>query len=449
MSSNNGGVMRMPSRMYLAALMSALTNLAFTVIIGLSGCASTTPKEPEAKELVAASSKATDAPEQELLNEAQRHFASGLYTVARESFERLRDSYPSGSYREFAEIKIADCYFESGSYDDASRRYEEFFRNYPASSSVTYAIFKAARSHQLAFRGVGRDPSPLERSLEIYNNLLNNYPETSLTAAAKSYRSEVQQLLAEGEKNVSDFYSTAGKEDAAEIRMQQFERKQRELAKLQPKLTEKPESSSSQNGDISEKVGDNARDESISQSDGKNISPPQVVSAQITDQGQANRAEPTLINSGSAGSGVELRGGEDAGNTMIMNRLRQGSKGGPAQVSTEADNDSSPAPLRITNLDCKESGERSVVFSLSRAIPNAEALNQSFAAKKRILEVTLPVEEATPATRSCFGDRDLVISENGKVVIRGPSGADLMSISNPPRLVLVLRYPPSRPRFAN
>ena len=123
--------------------------------------------------------------------------------------------------------------------------------------------------------------------------------------------------------------------------------------------------------------------------------------------------------------------------------------GESAQVSTDAETDLGPASLKVTKLDCKESGERSVIFFLSRAIPNSEALNQSFSAKKRILEIKLPVEGAIPARRSCFGDRDLAISESGEVVIRGPSGADLMALNHPPRLVIVLRYPPSRPRFAN
>lgn len=199
------------------------------VLSALSGACSwfssskDSPKpEEEPKELSAKSSVSLDAPEANLFEDARRQYYNGMYSVAVETFEALRDAYPLGAYREFAEIKAADCRFELRSFPEAATLYEEFTKNHPVSVAVPYVLLKAARSRQLAQRGVGRDPTALNKAVESYKKLLEQYPDSVYAEAARVYKTEAEQELASYEKMVINFYKKANKEAAVAARENQF-----------------------------------------------------------------------------------------------------------------------------------------------------------------------------------------------------------------------------------
>jgi len=196
----------------------------------LPGCFSTTADksskpEEDAIELSAKSIASLDAPEATLFEDGVRQFHNGLYSVAVETFEALRDGYPLGPYREFAEIKAADCRFELGEYDQAALLYEEFVKSHPGSSAAPYALLRAGRSYQLAQRGIGRDDAPLNKALAAYMKLLNQYPDSVYCEAARTYQAEVRQKLAAYEKMVIDFYKKKDKAAAVSARESEFKQR--------------------------------------------------------------------------------------------------------------------------------------------------------------------------------------------------------------------------------
>lgn len=129
-----------------------IQKILFTLILFcLISCSSSKTGEPGSpNELIekkkSDSGFSVDTPEGELLSEGKRLYESGLYSVAKDAFESLKEGYPNSSSAEFAAIKIADCLFETSEYTQARQRYEEFVREKPSSSEAPYALFRAGRA---------------------------------------------------------------------------------------------------------------------------------------------------------------------------------------------------------------------------------------------------------------------------------------------------------------
>lgn len=206
---------------------SFLLFIPFLVI----ACSSSTPPEPEAKELlrknVAISEDATEA---ELLRNAKRYFAAEMFTISREQFERLKESFPSGSYLEFAEIKIADCDFQMRDYINSASQFEKFADNHPSSLSAPYALLMAGRSYQLSSKGVGRDVAPIEQATLLYSKVLERYAGTTYATKAKSFMIEAASTLAEQERYIADFYNKREKSTASEAREASVDKTYQEIS---------------------------------------------------------------------------------------------------------------------------------------------------------------------------------------------------------------------------
>ncbi len=191
----------------------------------LVGCSSSDKVSPELEppqELTLGSKAAVETPEAELLREAQRYFDSGVYSVAKDVFERLRDGYPLGAYAEFAAIKVADCEFESSNFPIAAALYEEFLKNRPASRSTPYVLLRAARSNQLANQGIGRDDTSLRRARDLYLELLDKYPNSPFAEGARTLLQQAELTLSENYVLIIEFYRKQGKDPAVLAREEKF-----------------------------------------------------------------------------------------------------------------------------------------------------------------------------------------------------------------------------------
>lgn len=196
-----------------------------TVSLLLSGCSSDSAPEPEAGDLVEVRPKSSsdiDLPEQELFTNAKRQYQNSLQSVSRESFKSLKNNFPTGPYSEFAEIKIADSLFENADYAEALKIYEDYTKNRPSSVAVPYALLKAGRSAELSSAGAGRDPNPFIKALALYNQLIENFPESIYVEAAKQRKLGVTEILAEYELQVISFYEQQGKDNIADLRRKDF-----------------------------------------------------------------------------------------------------------------------------------------------------------------------------------------------------------------------------------
>jgi len=359
----------------LLSLSSSKKYLASLLFI-ISACSSSKPKEDLPKELEQSSAKASTTPESVIFQEAKRQYEGGLYSVAKDRFESLRDSYPTGPYLEFALIKLADIEFDQGNYLAASQQYEDFIKTYPTSTSAAYVLLREARSLHLSNRGVGRDISPVQRSIEIYDKLLKDYPSTIYARAGREYRTEAVQRLADHEQFILDFYEKREQTEAASLREKQFKS---EYSKLR---------------DV-----------------------PALPKQQSVKKNTYN--SDTKI--------------------IMAERISDSSEKASTSFSTKFEKTSDGSPSIIT-ASCKtDAGEKQIYIFLSKPIADSDFF-QKFARVKSVdgrALFPLPGVVSKPITEDCFGEDDLIISSTGVVTIRNVRSAELLSLDNPPRLLFL------------
>ncbi len=365
-----------------------------TVLFTITACSSSSDSklEPAPTELTASTKKPTfDMGEYELFTSGKQLFFEGLYSISREYFEQLRDSFPMGPHVEFAEIKIADTHFLTGEYPTAAALFEDFAKNRPNSDSTPYALLMAARSYQLTNTAIGRDVSPLEKSLVQLDILLQRYGDSRFAQPAREMRLAATTALAENEQMVADFYSRRDKPKAAEARQAYY------ATKVAPIIV-------AHASDLSAAAA------------GTNTAPIAL-------------NEPVTMLASSEltpGSGAVVGQGEQPTTARAMARmdsptLNQAAGGNSIRkVSCRGDG------LLFIYLN-NEIGDRAPFKSIS-----------GVSTEKDTLMIRLPNIVSRPVVMSCFKDNDLRVSEDGVVTIDGRKRAELFILNNPPRLMLDL-----------
>jgi outer membrane protein assembly factor BamD len=182
-------------------------------------CACSSAKSKGPQELPVNGSDELSEDADELFKTANMLFEDGLFIGAQSNYDRLRNNYPTGPYREFAELKAADALFFQRDFVVAAQRFEQFAKEHPSSPSADYALFMNARSLQLQNAGPGRNMNALEQAISAYQRLLQKYPSSVYQKPARSRLNQALRLKKIHEENVATFYSRRSADSAAESRM--------------------------------------------------------------------------------------------------------------------------------------------------------------------------------------------------------------------------------------
>lgn len=153
------------------------------------------------------------------LEKAQSYFSRELYTLARAKFEAVRQLDPSSTYREYIEIKLADCSLFTGEYETATNEYTAFVDAHPESSMIPYALFNAGQALQLSNPGAGRDPSGLYRAQELFSKLVHQFPTSGYSRLALEHYIETENELKAHRETIINFYDNLDLSNALRARM--------------------------------------------------------------------------------------------------------------------------------------------------------------------------------------------------------------------------------------
>gem|GEM_PF-6019246 len=167
---------------------------------------------------VSASGFTVDTPEEELLNEGKSLYERGLYSIAKEAFQALKDGYPNSPWVDFAAVKIADSSYESGEFADAKQAFENFVADKPTSPEAPYALFRAGRASEEQFTGVGRDPTPIKQAKEIFLRVREKYPTSPFAAQATERIRMINEQLYAYDQKIAAFYNRQNLTEAASQR---------------------------------------------------------------------------------------------------------------------------------------------------------------------------------------------------------------------------------------
>jgi outer membrane protein assembly factor BamD len=327
-----------------------------------------------------------NTPEALLFQEAKRMYRSGLFTIAIDAFESLRVNYPLSPYVEFAELKIADGHFEMRDYALAATSYEEFVKSHPASTSLPYVLLRAGQTNRLLNRGVGRDPSPLKKAKDLFTRLLKEYPDSIYAADGQNALAETNRSLAAHDQFVIDFYRHHSNEKAVAARAKLYEDRYRNLEE-ESRLAAAPPQSIVRTAALEN---------------------PKVVSVARSEMGTAARAmaSPRTIEE--------------------------------AKVQTAARNAEEVLSLGLQRVQCRED---KIFLYLKEPIADQQFLSSTKVLRPRAgkVDLALPNSSAQPNVLNCFGKQDLSISAQGALSLKTERAFDVMTLNNPPRLLLIQR----------
>ncbi|MBX7145191.1 MAG: outer membrane protein assembly factor BamD [Oligoflexia bacterium] len=362
--------------------------------IALVACSSSTPSEPTATEIKISDKELRDAPEAVLMNEGKRLYRAGLFSVAQESFDSLRLNYPNSPYAEFAEIKVADSHFETREYPAAAGLYEDFLKNHPASPAVPYALLRAGRSYQLVNQGVGRDTAPLEKALEFYERVIREYPSTVYAQEARNFRESTRRVLAEYERFVMEFYKKQNNQKALLARQHTFEERWKDLP---------------------------AQDSAAA---------PAQNSAAVTLVSERTPINPHIL---------ALRKTNEASDSPRA-RLSQGKSEQAPVVSISrtplsAESQTTVQMLTLQRVSCSDNA---AFIYFDQPIRDEAFLERyrKINSKNGSVTMQLPLPVRKAANVDCFASKDLTISAQGELSIQTADTLKLMTLDNPPRLLL-------------
>lgn len=181
----------------------------FIALIALTGCASA-PTEYGSPQKSAAT----------LYKEAQALLESGSYAAAVKRLEDLQAEYPFGPYSKQARLDIIYAYYKAGDMVSAVAAAERFIRFNPRHAKVAYAYYMKGVAQQAQGQGfiqslfnldrAKRNPEPLRQAFYSFRTLIERYPESRYTDAARQRMRRIRNLLAEHEANVMQFYARRG-----------------------------------------------------------------------------------------------------------------------------------------------------------------------------------------------------------------------------------------------
>jgi len=177
--------------------------LACLLTTGLSACASSANKQ-----LLSGTSTAADA-DKLLLDRGTEALAAQHWTVARQYFTKLLDSYPQSAFRADAKLGVGDSYVgenTSASFVFAQNEFREFLSFYPTNPRADYAQYQLALLHHKQMLAPGRDQAETRQAIQEFQTFVDRYPNSKLMPDAQRHLREAKDRLADSEYGIGLTY---------------------------------------------------------------------------------------------------------------------------------------------------------------------------------------------------------------------------------------------------
>jgi outer membrane protein assembly factor BamD len=162
-------------------------------------------------------------PDKELFDKAMLALKKGKYDVARLDLQTLLNTYPETEYAMRAKLAIGDTWYKEGgsaALTQAESEYKDFITFFPNTPEAAEAQMKVGDIYFQQMEKPDRDPANAIHAEEEYRTMLQDFPDSTLVPRAKQRLREVQEVLAQRQFEIGQFY--AGREDwpAAIARLQ-------------------------------------------------------------------------------------------------------------------------------------------------------------------------------------------------------------------------------------
>lgn len=140
----------------------------------------------------------TPDPDKFLFEHGTENLNNRRWSVAREYFRQLVDSYPQSEYRADAKLGIGDTYLGEHSAESmvlAANEYREFLGFYPTHKRAYYAQYKLGMTHFYQIKAAMRDQTETRDAIRELQIFVDKYPDSPLTADGKKALREAKDRL--------------------------------------------------------------------------------------------------------------------------------------------------------------------------------------------------------------------------------------------------------------
>jgi outer membrane protein assembly factor BamD len=149
-------------------------------------------------------------PDKELFDKAMVALRKGKFDVARLDLQALLTTYPESEYQMRAKLAVGDSWYKEGgaaALQQAEAEYKDFITFFPNQPEAAEAQMKVGDIYYQQMEKPDRDPTNAERAEQEYRLMIQQYPDSTLIPRAKQRLREVQEVLAQRQYTIGNFYA--------------------------------------------------------------------------------------------------------------------------------------------------------------------------------------------------------------------------------------------------
>jgi outer membrane protein assembly factor BamD len=150
-------------------------------------------------------------PDKELYDKAMFALKKGRFDVARLDLQTLLNTYPDSEYDMRAKLAVGDTWFKEGgsaALTQAESEYKDFITFFPNTPEAAEAQMKVGDIYFQQMEKPDRDAQNAVHAEQEYRSMLEQFPDSPLIPRAKQKLREVQEVLAQRQFEIGEFYAS-------------------------------------------------------------------------------------------------------------------------------------------------------------------------------------------------------------------------------------------------
>ncbi len=165
----------------------------------------------------------SEQPDKILYDKAMKELKKGQYTVARLDLETLLNTYPDSEYRMRAKLSVGDTWYKEGgsaALTQAQAEYQDFITFFPNTPEAAEAKMKIADIYYEQIQKPDRDYTDALEAEQQYREMIQMFPDSPLIPRAEQQLRNVQEVLAQREYLIGQYYESVENYSAAIARLE-------------------------------------------------------------------------------------------------------------------------------------------------------------------------------------------------------------------------------------
>lgn len=162
-------------------------------------------------------------PDKELFDKAMKALKKGKFDIARLDLQTLLNTYPDSEYQMRAKLAVGDTWYKEGgsaALTQAESEYKDFITFFPNTPEAAEAQMKIGDIYFQQMEKPDRDPQNAVQAEAAYRQMIEQFPDSTLIPRAKQRLREVQEVMAQRQFEIGQFYASQENWPGAIARLQ-------------------------------------------------------------------------------------------------------------------------------------------------------------------------------------------------------------------------------------